>query len=223
MLSDLQDLVTALVRDGSSAITTDDRDAALDAALARYSADRPRTVLAALSGGGPGRLDLPDDWEPDVSRIASIEAPAGLIPPAFLASNLWAVHQTADGPALYLFASLAAGTDILLGYTVSHVVTAETDTVPARDREAVCCWAAALLLDQLASLTAGQGSPTIVTDQRDWETRSREYAARAKSLRSRYQDLLGVEDRRAAPAGVVVSHPDRDTRGQPRLQRRIFL
>ena len=94
------------------------------------------------------------------------------------------------------------------------------DTIPIEDREPVACWAAAVLCDQLAALYSGNTDSTIQADSVQQTSKAQEYAARAKALRKRYMDELGIEDKRSEPAGVVVNLDFPDSQGQDRLTHR---
>ena len=218
-LADLRTLVAAQVRDESTVIADADRDDAIALAVVRYTEDRPRSVVVDTTAPGGRRLPLPAEWE-DGSRILGIETPVDQIPPAELTGEDWQLYQGAVAQEVLLEQALDAGQAVRWRITVAHVLDDVTDTIPLRDREAVACWASALLLDELAAYYAGQRDTTIESDRVDWGSKSKDYAQRAKDLRKRYLDHLGIEDKRSAPAGTVVSFRDRDSRGQERLLRR---
>lgn len=219
-LADLRILVDAMVRDDTGVIASGDRDGAIALAVVRYSEDRPLALVVDGVAPGGQRLTLPAEWQPDVSRLVAIESPVGEVPPAQISTEDWRLYRGAAGDEVQLQAAVAAGTTVRYRITVPHTLGETTDTMPLRDREAVAAWAAALLLDQLAALYAGHRDPTIQSDRVDWGSKSGDTAKRAASMRKRYLDHIGIEDRRAAPAGVVISHRDRDSRGQDRLLRR---
>jgi hypothetical protein len=101
-----------------------------------------------------------------------------------------------------------------VSYTVRHQLDGSADTVPDQDREAVACWAAALLLDQLAAKFSGDRLSTIPADSVDHQSKGRDYAARAAALRKRYTAALGVNPDRLAPAGVVVATRPKNSLGE---------
>ena len=91
------------------------------------------------------------------------------------------------------------------------------DTVPAHHREAVACWAAALLLDQLAAGHAGDKESTMQADAVDHGSTSGTYAARAAACRKRYYRITGAAPKPLAPASAVGSMARRRPRigGRP--------
>jgi hypothetical protein len=220
-LADLQQLVDAQVRDGSTVIAVTDRDDAIRLAVVRYTEDRPRSIVVDTVAPGGQRLPLPAEWEDGVSRVVGIETPVDLVPPAELAGDDWELYQGAVDQVVLLRQAVEADQAVRWRITIAHVLDDTTDTVPLRDREAVACWASALLLDELAAYYAGQRDTTIESDRVDWGSKSRDYAERAKGLRKRYLDQLGIEDKRSSPAGTVVSFRDKDSRGQERLLQRF--
>ncbi|MGO1078334.1 hypothetical protein [Inquilinus sp. CA228] len=220
-LADLRTLVDAQVRDESTVIAEADRNDAIGLAVVRYTEDRPRVIVVDTDAPGGQRLPLPAEWEDGGSRVIGIETPIGQIPPAHLASEDWQLYQGPVGEEVLLRQAVAAGADaVRWRITIAHVLDDTTNTVPLRDREAVACWAAALLLDELAAYYAGQRDTTIESDRVDWGSKSSDYAKRAAALRKRYMNHLGIEDKRSAPAGTVVTFRDQDSRGQDRLLRR---
>lgn len=219
-LADFQQLVNALVRDDAGRIPAPDRDAAVALAVARYSRDRPRTRVEDLESEGGTALDLPGGFEAGFSRIVSLEYPIGRVPPALI--RHWRLYREPEGLRLMLGIGLPAGAVVRATYTIAHELDEETDTVPPGDREAVSAWGAALLLEQLAAHHAGTADPTISADAVDHGSKSGEYARRAASLRARYFNELGLDPKKAAPAGAVVPLERPASDGGPRIRDRIF-
>ena len=218
-LAELQDLVGDMVRDDSGQVTAEDTARAIAAATERYAADRPRTAVeeVATGGGGPW-LDLPTGWEPDFSTLISLEHPVGRVPPAHL--RHWQLYQAPDGTRIMLARRVPADDQVRVTYTARHAVDATRDTTPAGDREALASWAAALLLDQLAAWYAGGSDSTIQADRVDHGSKSADFAARARALRKRYLDHLGIDRRRNAAAGAMVDFDIASSLGQRPIVRR---
>ncbi|MGE0256908.1 MAG: hypothetical protein AB7N54_19965 [Alphaproteobacteria bacterium] len=218
-LTDYQSLADDLVRDDSGRIATADRDAAIALAVTRYAKDRPRTAVEDLDSGAGGHLlDLPEGWETDFSRLVTLEYPVGAVPPALRAD--WRLYETPAATKIMLADALPASATVRASYTIAHVVDAETDTVPASDREAVTCWAAALLLDQLAAFHAGSTDATIKADAVAPGSKSGDYARRAAAMRKRYFDELGLDPKKAVAAGIVVDLDPRASDGGLRMRDR---
>lgn len=219
-LADYQALIDDLVRDDTGKITTADRDEALARAVARYSKDRPRIRVVDVSAPGGNRLALPGDWQNGFSELRRIEYPIGNTPPTLLDPDGYGLYSTPTGDEIKIINAIAAAQQVRLSYTVRHAVDATpSDTIRADDREPVCCWAAALLLDQLAAWFTGASDSTIQADSVDRRSKGGEYAARAGKLRKRYLDELGVEERKNVAAGVVVDLDMADSQGRDRLLR----
>lgn len=212
-LADYQSLVDNLVRDDSGEIAVADRDQAIDLAVTRYSTDRPRTAAEAVTSAGGSILDLPAGWESDFSRLTAVKIPSGDEETPIGAE----VEQVLAGLRIRLESGLAAGADAHVYFTIAHALDAGQDTIPLTDRQAVSEWAAALLLEQLASLYSGNRQPTINADSVDWQSKGRDYAARAKRLREGYLNHLGIDPKRTVPAGAVVDFDQADSLGRDRL------
>lgn len=204
-LSDYQSLVTTLVRDDSGKIQTADRDAAIALAVTRYSKDRPRVLVVDLTSAGGNLLDLPAGWEADFSEIKDLEYPIGDVPAAHIHQDSYRLYQTPAAIKIQLDDALAAAAQVRSRFTVRHTLDVSGDTVPVKDREAVSCWAAGMLLDQLAALFSGKQISTIAADSVDPGSRAGEYARRASSMRARYFNELGIDPKRSAPAGTSVN------------------
>jgi hypothetical protein len=105
-------------------------------------------------------------------------------------------------------------------FTITHEVSEVDDTVPLGDREAVCCLAAASLCDQLAGLYSGDSDSTIQADSVNHQSKAGEFASRARALRKRYLDELGIDAKKNVAAGVVVDLNLSNSQGGPRLTHR---
>ena len=222
-LSDVQDLVDNLVRDDSGAIATADRDAAIALAAERYSSDRPRLAVEDLTGDGTKLLDLPAAWVPDFSAIEAIEYPVGGVPPVFLERDAWDLYTSPDATQIMFLTAPADAAVVRVSFTIKHTLSLSADTIPAVHREAVSGWAAALLLDQLASRFSGDSASSIQADVVDHTSKAAEYASRARNLRKQYHDGLGIDPKRSVPAGAVVNLDLPDSRGRDRIFHRRAL
>lgn len=219
MLSDYQSLVPQLVRDDAGKIATTDRDLAITAMTRRYSKDRPRTKVEDVAATAANELPLPTAWEADFSDVIGLEYPIGQVPPANLEQGRWAYYRKPSSIVIMLEDAIAVGGSVRVTYTASHLLDASNDTIPLADREPAACWAAALLCDQLAAFYSGSRDSSIQADSVNTQSRAQEYASRAKTLRKRYTDELGVDDKRSEPAGTVVALPADSSWGRPGLLR----
>jgi hypothetical protein len=99
--------------------------------------------------------------------------------------------------------------------SLPHVLDATADSIPQRHRLAVA-FAAHLLCQQLATRFAGDRETTLGSDMSRTESRSRNYAARAKDYRAAYFAGIGqldpaLQDAVAGSAvSAVVSWPRRN-------------
>jgi len=216
-LTDFQTLVDNKIRDEESRIATADRDTAIGNAVLRYSVDRPQTKVEDLVSAGGHYLDLPAAWEDGFSALLQIEFPIGEYPPELLDNSGWSLYQSPSGQQIFLRDALTNGDSVRATYTIQHQVDANTDTTPAKDREAIACWAAALLCDQLASYYSGESNPTIQADAVQHSDTSRRFASRAKGFREQYFNELGIDPKRNVAAGVVVDLDLKNSLGLDRL------
>ena len=216
-LIDYQSIVQDLVRDDAERITIVQRDTAITNAILRYSKDRPRLKVEDVQAPGGSLLNLPAGWEPDYSELATIEYPVGQVPPVLIPNNAWQMYQSPTAMLVHLGFGLSSGVESRLTYSIRHQVDDVLDTIPLDDREPVCCLAAASLCDQLAAHHAGNTDSTIKADAVEYKSASAEFAARARALRKRYTDELGIDDKKNAAAAAVVSFDRKNSLGRERL------
>lgn len=218
MLIDYQTLATELVRDDAGKIVAAERDRAIGAAVLRYSTDRPREKVQDLTPASAQLLPLPAAWEDGFSVLLELEHPIGQIPPSLIPQDRYALYQEPAAVKIQLIDGVAvAANNVRAKYSIKHQVDAGVDTIPLQHREPVACWAAAMLCDQLAAFYSGGTDTSIQADSVQQTTKAQDYSARARSLRKRYLDELGVEEKKSAPAGVVVNLDQVDSRGEDRL------
>lgn len=203
---DLVQLAAAMAGDDTGRLTPEDVERAVTLALLRYSSDRPRTAKAACLVQADGKsLAMPEQWEPGQSRVTAILYPAGQAMGRTaleaLPADAWLQHDTPEGEAVTLLYGGRAGDTAYMSYTASH----NLESVPPADLESVGHWAAALLLDQLASLHSGDKQSTIDADVVDHQGKGASYAARAADHRKLYLDHLGIDPKRTVAAGTVLT------------------
>lgn len=226
-LAELRDLTDDLLRDAAGRITPESRERAIALALARYSSDRPRQRVADVVSAGGQELPLPTGWVEGESGLRGVELLPEVVPAALLASSAYSVYRRPDGEAILIDRVLGSGDAARLTFTAPHTLDEATDTIPAADREAFACYAAAVLADQLAAASADNVAPTLQADSADQSHPAREWAATARRLRARYFAALGIatqpggaEAARTRPAGTVVDFDLADSRGAGWLGRR---
>lgn len=203
-LSDFQTLVADLVRDDAGKISIAQRDLAISVAVARYSKDRPRDKVQDITAAGGNLLALPAAWETDFSDLDSLEYPVGKFPASYITPQAWSLYNAPAGLSIMVSYSLPVNATVRATFSIAHQVNAGADTVPLGDREAVCCLAAASLCDQLASLYSGDTDSTIQADSVNHQSKAGEFSSRARALRKRYFDELGIDPKKNVAAGVVV-------------------
>lgn len=218
MLSDYQTLVTDLVRDDADRISAGQIDDAIAVAVERYSQDRPRRKVEDLAGVSGQMLALPAAWEEGFSDLESLEYPVGNVPPTPIDADRWSLYDEPAARKIMLLEGLPAGSTVRAAFSIRHTLDAAADTIPLQHREPVAKYAASLLCDQLASFYANEGDSTIAADATRNQPKSEAYRNRARDYRKQYQDAIGVDDKTAAPAGVVVNLHSYDSRGQDFLQ-----
>ena len=218
MLVDYQTLVTELVRDDAAKLAVAEKDRAITAAVLRYSSDKPRTKVEDVTPESSQVLPLPASWEDGFSVLLELEHPIGDVPPTFLKQDRYGLYQAPAATKIHLLDGVAvAANSVRASFSIKHVVDAVTDSIPLTHREPVACWAGAMLCDELAAFYSSGTDSTIQADSVDGRSKAQEYSARARTLRKRYLDELGIEETKGAAAGVVVNLDLDDSRGEDRI------
>jgi hypothetical protein len=201
-LADYQSLVNKMVRDSSDTITAADRDQAIELARLRYSVDAERKMTEDVVWLADGHLGpLPANWVLG-SYLVTGEFPIGQQPPSLIELS---VYVTPTGEQLMVEDALAAGDTLRVQYAAPHLLTAgnaPADTIPPAHREAVASYAAAVLCKQLASYYSGQRETAMNADASNTDSRSRNYAARAKEYRAAYFAGIGRADPQSDKGGA---------------------
>lgn len=201
-LADYQTLVTQMVRDQSGTVATTDRDAAIESARLRYSQDAERTLVQDVVWAADGYFGpLPTGWAAG-SYLLGAEYPIGQQP---LASIELAIYiDGAGAQKLATTAALTAGSTVRVSFAAPHELTAgppAADTIPLAHREAVASYAAHVLFKQLAAYYSGERESSINADASNTDSRSRNYAARAREARAAYYAGIGKADPLADQGG----------------------
>ncbi|PCJ88607.1 MAG: hypothetical protein COA54_02500 [Thiotrichaceae bacterium] len=216
-LADYQSLIDNKVRDDASIIEVADRDQALLSAVIRYSNDKPDEEVEDVVVAGGQSINLPAGWQANFSSLKNIEFPIGNVPPRYLESGAYGIYNAPGGKTVMVRNSLTANDTVRMVFTVKHIVDAVNETPPDIHREAIACWAAALLCEQLASYYSGDSDSLIQADSVDHASKARDFAARARTFRKFYFDTLGIDPKKNVAAGVVVDLDMADSRGGNRL------
>ena len=216
-LIDYQILVGQLVRDDAEVIDVSDRDDAIVLAVERYSQDRPDSQVEDVVSAGGRYLDYPPGWEDGFSVVQLLEYPIGNFPPYYIDGADWSVYASPVKEQIILRLDLDANEAVRSTITIRRVLDDNNDTIPSGDREAVSSYAAAILCEQLATFYSGDSDSTLAADSVDNGSKASEFSKRAKGLRKRYFDALGIDAKRVVPAGVIVDMDGVDSRGRDRL------
>lgn len=196
MLADIQKLTDILAIDADGRFSQEDRAAAIELALFRYSSDRPRTACETVVFDGSAFLSMPADWQKDFSRVLEIKTDSGRVP--------FETVPSLSGEKILLSGDVRKGDVLTVWFTQRHIATETEDTVPPADREAVANWAAAFLLDGMAAGYAGSVNSTISSDSVEHGSKANNYRAQAAACRKFYRDHMGLDDKRNAAAGTTV-------------------
>lgn len=216
-LSDYQTHVDSLVRDRDDVVSTDQRDAAIAAAVRAYSIAQPRSVVVDVTGAGSCRIGLPQGFTED-SRLRRVEYPIGFVPTRYVELAEVSIYRSPTERQIQLPMAIAIGDTVRITYTSTHVLDATDDTIPDRHAYAVQCLAASMLCGQLASYYAGDSEPTISADTVDHQSKSQFWRRRHDDLMAEYTRAVGkTPDPRKQPASATTPLPHGNALGHANL------
>lgn len=204
MLADVHALFEDRVRDVDDAIDMAQRERAIAAAVARYSADRPLKLVRDITGDGGNQLTPPAEWVEDFSKLIRVEYPIGQYPIRWLPTEGYGVYRAPAGEKLAFTSAPAAGDDVRVTFTGRQILTDDEDTVAPGARAALAAYAVADALEQLAARHAADGTPTIDADAVDHNSKADRYRRLAAAQRKQYFEILGIKADRQQVASAIV-------------------
>ena len=189
----MRDSLLRLVPDLGGDLIDADYEQALLAGLVRYSTDVPAHAKYNVTGDGP--------WP----------APSGW----WRGSRITALFNLADNGEMRMYSIYSLNDSngrierkrpgLPQNLTISYTRLREGGDVPAEDKEAVLNWAAAYLLDMLATRHTGDLSSSIASDSVDHKSKGADFAARANACRALYFNHLGIDPKKVVCAGAIVT------------------
>ena len=178
----------------------------VNAALTRYSKDRPLVSFADFAGDGETfDFPLPPDWDNSLSFIRAVEYPQGKRIPTYLLKSAWIIYAKGTPAARFrlMYFVPQRGETLRLFYTIKHTADDARASVPENDLTAVAWLAAAEGCHMLARRFAQSSTPTLAADSVDYQGKSGEYTRLGRELERKYQNHLGrKEGEVAGPAGA---------------------
>jgi hypothetical protein len=231
----LTDYLTAVgghIQDQANKLSTDDRLQAVQNAVAEHGRFRPAIKRRSVPGSGTATIGTPTGFVEDFSTILRLEYPVGGVPPTYLAQTDWRFVSSPTALTTYQIQFLTAnpGTAqrINVEWTAPHRVTDAEATIPEIHFRPVAALAGSYACLALAGYYAQSGDPLISIDSQNPMTKSAEYRALARELRSSYNRFFGIneKDASAVPAGAVIAPMERTYQwggeffGHPRWWRR---
>jgi hypothetical protein len=218
-IPEIQQLVAGHIQDAAAKLSSDEVKAAIEEALAgRYSKDRPRRVVADLTGDGAQYewdVSTIGGWQAGFSQVAQIEYPQGERVPVLLEQGDWTLYESPAAQFLRFPCALASGKKARVQFTAAHAVDASS--MPEADFYAVGALAAALAARRLAAVYTQIGDSSMGADTVNYRTKAQEYLTLARRLEKDYENLLGTDPERSAPAASRTAEWTGDTAGGERI------
>jgi hypothetical protein len=201
--------VRSLIQDTAGLLAAGDLEGAIREAVERYSRDQPRQVVVDVAGDSVSYdLTLPASWVDGLSRVVTIEYPAGARYPTLLSATGWRLYRTASTTKLRLLDVIpATGQTLRLTYTALHTLDgldgAAATTIPATHTEAFASLAGALALYRLAARYISEQEATLNIDAVDRQGKTDLARRLADGLMRAYREEIGVSGGEAPALAVV--------------------
>jgi len=216
-MSTRQDYIMAIdsMVAGEIPLVEADKILAVNAAMKRHSKHKPRKVVEDISGDGGFDYAVSSfaSWSDGFSVIKEVEYPVDDTDetPDILQDDEWMLYEKPAGDCLRFKENRpTASEEFRVTYTALHTCSDSACTVKTFDEEAVQALCAAHFCDMLSTYYAQTGDSIINADSVDHKSRSRDYAARAKTYRKTYFDHLGIKEGQSPAASVT---KDQDLKG----------
>lgn len=202
MKQDYLDIIADLTQDTDSVLTSTVIGRALDLAVERYSADKPRKVVEDFTASASSsRIDPPAGFVPDTSELLALEYPVDEQPPVYIRAS---EYRTSLASYLDLEVTVTSGDSLRATYTLTHTLSDVEDTIPLKHREAVANYAASLTCRQLSAHYAHDVDTTIGADSVDHQSKSDRFNRLANQYEGAYFESLGIPKERSQPAAEFV-------------------
>ena len=171
-------------------------------ALRYYSRIRPRRngVRDYAGDGATYEFALPPDWDPQFSRVRSIEYPQGYQDPTYLGIEQWFIYDTPSGQVLRLRTTFASGETARVLYTRMHKISSQQNTVPETDSRALTYWAASLIARNMQFKYASHTDPSLTADVINYRTKERQYKSVGDDYEKIYKAHFGMRFKDIVPA-----------------------
>jgi hypothetical protein len=205
--------IDSRLKEAAAKLSDGDKDAAITAALAEFSAVRPRHLAELVTGAAAfdyaldGATPKLTAWRDGFSVVEELIYPwsATTATPPTLDSDEYMVVRLSTGLFLrFLGATPTAAQQFHVVYTSPHAIAAASSTVAATDEEALANLAAAYACEALASFYSQSTDPAFNADTTNHLSKAQEYRAQAKRWRDAYRAAMGFDqDAAGAAAGVA--------------------
>lgn len=215
-------VVRDMIQSGEDEFPIADLERQAEAAVQRYSIDRPDTVTADVSGDGGKYYPVSSlsAWVSDFSQVRAIEYPAQAIgddeTPQYLEADDWDDDYW-DGSTQYIFLpnhAPAATETMRIRYTAPYQFSADLVTIPTADYWAVVYLLASLTCRAIAVKYARTTDAIINADGVDHAGRSERFRQMASDYMRQYQEHLGLRttaDGQSASPQATGAFVDMDT------------
>jgi len=209
-MSTRQDYITAIgnLVGGELPLSEAEKIAAIGMAIKEHSRHSPLVVVEDETGDGGFDYPVTDleSWADGFSAIKQVEYPVYDDDETLyiLQEDAWMMYEKPAGKYLRFLGDKPPTTESFrVTYTAIHDCTDVACTVKAFDDGAVQALAASFFCEMLATYYAQMGDSTIAADSVDHTSKSRDYAARAKTWRGVYFGHLGIKEGNVRPASVT--------------------
>ena len=185
---------------------------ALDEAIAAYSDTRPDETAEDTTGDGSFEYPLPAGWVEEFSGIISLAYPFVSTDQTYSylkPGKDYTVDRTPSGLMLRFLAYIPTTAETFrIVYTIPHVVTGNSTTIPVVDEKAVLNCASGAMADMMAASYEKNTRTTFPDTQFDLRGKVNEYHTQADRYYKMWRMAMGISED-GSPAAASL-HTDTD-------------
>lgn len=182
----------------------------ITSAVKSYNRIVPNTAVSTFSGNGTAYAwSLPSNWVDGFSELTSVEYPSGDQDPTYLKAYKWRILQgTAEKKFHLLLDTPSATQTVTITYTIPHVVTVGTSTIPVQDEEAVQDLATSYCFSELAAKFVRTNKSTLEGDIINNLTKVDYYNNQSRALENRFKAHFGIRPGDLGPTTQCIGEWD---------------
>lgn len=211
------ELAKVSLREDRNRLNPNDWKLIAQQAVLHFSKDRPRKVIADITGNGTKIYTLSGvvaSWGNRFSKFKKIEFPTNSDPKSYIQSDNYEIYESATDTEQLVFkdVSPSATQTIRATYTVVHTFNDTTSTIDDQDKIMFCLLMAHYAAQALVSDFLKANRSNLPNDSVDFSQKSKDMQALADALLKKYAELVSGKTEAVKSYGTFVKDYDMKSR-----------